>query len=366
MTGCLEKQGLSENTLVIFTSDNGGMLNLGGRNAVRAGHRMNGDLLGFKFGAWEGGHRVPFIARWPGKIEPGTESNQLICNVDMLATFMAVTGQDPNTLEKKDSVNVLPALLDDPEEQIRKELVLSPHKSTHLAVRKGKWMYIGARGSGGFNGSKPSDHAWGGPPAAAFVGSVNSDIENGRIKEDAPPAQLYDLEADVNQTQNLYNEYPEVVKEMSDLLATYAPPKQSSAPGKGKAKAAATNGAAEKTAATPSARSVSFDFESGKLEPWKVVAGEFKHIIGNRDRFFHNKGEYNKQGEYYLSTLETSADGRKRIGSADRCDCVAAVHSQRRRNDVPGRRRWRSEPPMSPYARQTARRCKRRAGSMTN
>ena len=230
VTGCLEKYGLSENTLVIFTSDNGGMLNLGGRNAVRAGHRMNGDLLGFKFGAWEGGHRVPFIARWPGKIEPGTESNQLICNVDMLATFMAVTGQDPNTLEKKDSVNVLPALLDDPEEQIRKELVLSPHKSTHLAVRKGKWMYIGARGSGGFTGSKPSDHAWGGPPAAAFVGSVNSDIENGRIKEDAPPAQLYDLEADVNQTQNLYKEYPEVVKEMSALLATYAPPKQSLGP----------------------------------------------------------------------------------------------------------------------------------------
>ena len=71
VTQCLEQHGLSENTLVIFTSDNGGMLNLGGRNAVRAGHRMNGDLLGFKFGAWEGGHRVPFIARWPGKIEAG-------------------------------------------------------------------------------------------------------------------------------------------------------------------------------------------------------------------------------------------------------------------------------------------------------
>ena len=179
-------------------------------------------------------------------------------------------------------------------------------------------MYIGARGSGGFSGSKPSDHAWGGPPAAAFVGSVNSDIENGRIKEDAPPAQLYDLEADVNQTQNLYKEYPEVVNEMSALLAAYAPPKQRSASGKGRTKAAskdtkavATNGAAEKTAATPSVRSVSFDFESGKLEPWKVVAGEFKHIVGNRDSFFHNKGDYNKQGEYYLSTLETSATAER-------------------------------------------------------
>jgi hypothetical protein len=294
---------LSENTLVIFTSDNGGMLNLGGRNAVRAGHKINGNLLGFKFGAWEGGHRVPLIARWPGKIEPGTESGQLICNVDMLATFMALTGQDARNLEDKDSVNMLPALTGEPTSPLREELVLAAHKSTHLAVRKGKWLYIGARGSGGFTGSKPSDHAWGGPAAVQFVGGVNSDIENGRLKEDAPPAQLYDLEADVNQTRNLHDELPEVVKEMSALLATYAP-KRNTARGKGET--AAAIGAAKRTAATPSTRNASFDFESGKLEPWKVVAGQFRHVIGNRDRFFHNQGEYNKQGDYYLTTLETS------------------------------------------------------------
>ena len=312
VTRCLEKHGLSDNTLVIFTSDNGGMLNLGGRNAVKAGHKLNGDLLGFKFGAWEGGHRVPFIARWPGKIKPGTVSDQLICNVDMLATFMAATGQDPKTLEKKDSVNVLPALLDNPKEQIRKELVLAASRPTHLAVRKGKWMYIGARGSGGFSGSKPTHHAWGGPPAVAFVGGVNSDIENGRIKPNAPPAQLYDLEADVNQTKNLYSKYPEVVKEMSALLASYAPPKggRIKAPSKN-TKARGTDGAAKRTAATPSGRGASFDFESGKLAPWKVVEGGFARIVGNRDEFFHNKGEYNKQGTYYLTTLETSAAAEK-------------------------------------------------------
>jgi arylsulfatase A-like enzyme len=227
VTQCLEKQGLSENTLVIFTSDNGGMMNLGGRNAVKAGHLINGDLLGFKFGVWEGGHRVPFIARWPGKIEPGTESSQLICNVDMLATFMALAGQDFQTLESKDSVNVLPALLGSPKENIRKDLVLAPRWETHLALRKGKWMYIPAKGSGGFRGSKPSDHAWGGAPAVALVGGVNSDIENGRIKPGAPPAQLYDLDADVNQTTNLYHQYPEVVQEMEALLKTYRPQRQS-------------------------------------------------------------------------------------------------------------------------------------------
>jgi arylsulfatase A-like enzyme len=225
VTEALEKNGLSENTLVIFTSDNGAMLNLGGRNAVKAGHKINGDLLGFKFGVWEGGHRVPFIAKWPGKIEAGSISDQLICHVDMLATFMNLTGQDPKTLEKTDSKNMMPALVGNPKKTIRDELVLAPKSERHLSLRKGKWMYIPAQGSGGFTGSKPEHHAWGGPPAVAFVGGVNSDIINGEIKKDAPPAQLYNLEIDVNQTTNLYESYPEVVKELEAVLTTYIPKK---------------------------------------------------------------------------------------------------------------------------------------------
>ena len=82
-------------------------------------------------------------------------------------------------------------------------------------------MYIGAQGSGGFTGSKPHQHAWGGPAAAEFAGSVNSDIANGRLKKNAPPAQLYDLENDPTQTRNVYREYPDVVANMQSLLATY-------------------------------------------------------------------------------------------------------------------------------------------------
>lgn len=215
----LEAHGLSENTLVIFTSDNGGMMNLGGRNAVKAGHKLNGDLLGFKFGVWEGGHRVPFIAKWPGKIEAGTQSDQLVCNVDMLATFTALTGQDVASIKETDSINVLPALLENPKESIRDELLLAAKSERHLSIRSGKWMYIPAKGSGGFSGSKPHQHAWGGPAAVALVGGINSDIENGKIRGDAPPAQLYDLEADVNQTKNLYNEYPKVIEEMRRRLS---------------------------------------------------------------------------------------------------------------------------------------------------
>ncbi|WP_166831407.1 sulfatase family protein [Thalassoroseus pseudoceratinae] len=303
---CLEDNGLTDNTLVIFTSDNGGMFNIGGQAAFKAGHRQNGDLLGFKFGAWEGGHRVPMIVRWPGKVKAGTTSDQLIGNVDMLATFAALTGQKLNEVQETDSVNMLPAFVADPEQQIRDHLILAPHKNTHLSVRKGRWMYIPRKGSGGFGGSTPGGHTFAGPAAASFVGSVNSDIEDGKIKKDAPPAQLYDLNADVSETKNLHDEFPEVIKELDSLLARYKPnpsPKKPTPRGKNKP--------AKKTPATPSQRSTSFDFESGRLKPWKIVEGQFGHIIGSREQFFHNKGEYNKQGKYYLTTLESSPMAEK-------------------------------------------------------
>lgn len=218
MVKSLEANGLTENTMIIFTSDNGGMLNLGGRIATKKGHKINGDLLGFKFGVWEGGHRVPFIVKWPGKVPKNTVSDQLVSTVDMLATFTALTGQEESlSLTDKNSVNVLPAFMGE-ERSLREELLLAPRRPEKLSLRQGKWMYIPSQGSGGFGGSKPAHHAWGGFPAVAFVGGKNSDMEAGKLKEDAPPAQLYDLEADPNQTQNLWNEYPDVVKKMDTRL----------------------------------------------------------------------------------------------------------------------------------------------------
>lgn len=217
----LEAAGVADNTLIIFTSDNGGMFNHGGRRAAELGHKINGDLLGSKFGIWEGGHRVPFIVWWPGKVEPATVSDQLLNNVDMLATFAAVTGQELTDAEQKDSINMLPALTGNPEQPLRTEMVVTPHKPTHMALRKGKWMYIPAKNDGGFGGSKPNQHAWGGPAVTKLVHTPNSDIENGKLKKGAPPAQLYDLEADRNQTKNLFNEHPEVVEQMKKDLSAY-------------------------------------------------------------------------------------------------------------------------------------------------
>ncbi len=215
----LEEKGLSDNTLIIFTSDNGGMFNAGGQIAFDKGHFQNGNLLGFKFGVWEGGHRVPFIAKWPGKIPPNTTSHQLVSNIDFLATFAAVIGEKLSPEQQKDSINILPALLGSPEKQIRDHLLIAPNKKQNLAIRKGKWMFIDAKGGGGWN--RPRGHTFSGPPAIAHIGRENSDLKNGKIIKNTPPAQLYNLEADVTQKQNIYNENPEIVKEMRQLLNTY-------------------------------------------------------------------------------------------------------------------------------------------------
>ncbi|MGF1581842.1 MAG: arylsulfatase [Gemmataceae bacterium] len=209
----LHRQGIEDETLVIFTSDNGGMLNNGGMAAWRAGHRLNGILLGFKFGAWEGGHRVPFIVRWPGKVPPGSRSDQLICNIDMVATLAAVVGDNRKAGEGPDSVNVLPAFTGQPKAPLRKQLILAPFRKTHLSLRTGKWVYIPRRGSGGFQGKR------GGPGAIAFARSKNSDItKEGKYRKDAPKAQLYDLEADLSQTTNVIRKYPAIAAKMKAML----------------------------------------------------------------------------------------------------------------------------------------------------
>ena len=218
VTRTLEDEGLADNTLVIFTSDNGGMINLGGQDAWKRGHNQNGDLLGFKFDAWEGGHRVPFIARWPGKIPAGTVSDQLVSNVDLIATLAALTDQELNESEGPDSFNILPALTSNPKTQIRDHLVLAAFRKTHLSLRDGDWMYIPAQAGGGFSSPELGTHGFGGFPAVDFAGQKNSDMENGNIKPEAPKEQLYNLRKDFRQTNNVIRDHPEIAEAMKRHL----------------------------------------------------------------------------------------------------------------------------------------------------
>jgi arylsulfatase A-like enzyme len=214
----LDELKLREKTLVILTSDNGGMLNEGGQEAWKAGHRLNGNMFGFKFDAWEGGHRVPFIARWPGQIEAGSESSQLICHIDMLATFAALSGASLLEQDGPDSFNILPAMLTQPGVPIRDHVVLAPNRKENLAIRQANWLYIGAQGGGGFNGKEPGDHSLGGPAALRFTGQTHSDIENGKLKPGVPKAQLYNLANDAGQTRNVIREHPDIADKLKRLL----------------------------------------------------------------------------------------------------------------------------------------------------
>ena len=214
----LEEENLTNSTMVVFTSDNGGMLNRGGQDAYTMDHHMNGELLGFKFDAWEGGHRVPFIVKWPGKVEAGSVSDQLISNIDMVATFAALFKRKLQQGEAVDSYNMLPAFLENPTKNIRPTLLIAPNSIENLAVRKGEWVYISGQGGGGFEAKHLGKHAFGGPAATTFTQQQNSDIAYGNIKENAPPAQLYNLKEDLSETENLYEDLPKKVEEMQTEL----------------------------------------------------------------------------------------------------------------------------------------------------
>jgi arylsulfatase A-like enzyme len=188
---------------VIVTSDNGALpghsAGIDGRKQWDTyGHKSCGDWRGYKAHIWEGGHREPFIARWPGKIKPNTTSDEPICLTDLLATCAAIVGQKPPGGAGEDSYNILPALLGRRRAQpIRQALV---HHSAFgvFSVRQGRWkLIIDAEGSGGWPPPR------GGPP------------------REGAPGQLYDMAADPGEKQNLWKDHPDVVKHLTSLLAKY-------------------------------------------------------------------------------------------------------------------------------------------------
>ncbi|MCE9610601.1 MAG: arylsulfatase [Chthoniobacter sp.] len=142
----LDRLKLTENTLVIFTSDNGGAIKStydDGTNALHGRQSPNGALRGIKGSLYEGGHRVPFLARWPGHIAAGATSAQLIAHVDTLATCAALTGQPLPAEAGPDSFNVLPALLGEKmATPPRDQLVLQNNGPAPLALRQGGWVLL--------------------------------------------------------------------------------------------------------------------------------------------------------------------------------------------------------------------------------
>ncbi len=222
----LDRKGLAKNTLVIFSSDNGARYEL---STVKEGHRSNAPLNGQKGDAWEGGHRIPFLARWPGHIPAGKVSGQLLCLTDMIATFAALTGQPLPNGAGEDSVNELPVLLGETDVNAgRKNLIVQSLSASLFnkrnrgpdelwAIREGKWLLVRGQGAGHTTnkvlGEKEKYYR------LSELGLSNSDFSGDtQLKDGAPAQQLYDLDSDLGQTRNVFNEHPDVVAHMNALF----------------------------------------------------------------------------------------------------------------------------------------------------
>ena len=194
----LDRLKLADNTLVIVSSDNGGVMDDGyqdGAIANARGHRCNGPLRGYKGSLWEGGNREPFIARWPGHIQPGSTSGELIGLVDMMATFAAVAGTGMPKDGGPDSFNVLPALLGG--KSPREHLVVQSNGTARQAIRVGAWKYI---------------------PGKPGIRATRGDDNRGGKYGTSPEIQLYNLANDTAEENNLADKQPGKVKEFQTLL----------------------------------------------------------------------------------------------------------------------------------------------------
>ena len=189
----LEGAKVSGDTLVILTSDNGA--HWLPADIEKYGHRANGPLRGQKADIWEGGHRVPFIVRWPGVVRAGGVRDDLAGLVDVFATAADITGAELPKTAGEDSVSLLPALRGEQRASpIRQTLVHHSSDGT-FAIRDGRWKLAMALGSRGF--SEPR----GATPAPG-----------------EPKGQLYDLEADPGEQRNLWLEKPEIVQRLTEVL----------------------------------------------------------------------------------------------------------------------------------------------------
>jgi arylsulfatase A-like enzyme len=184
---------VDDNTMVVFTSDNGAHWQP--EEIAAYGHRANGPLRGMKADIWDGGHRVPFIAKWPGRIKAGSRCDQTICLTDFLATAAGMTGDGLPNDAGEDSFSLLPAFQN---REMDRAAVVHHSVTGMFAIRRGRYKLILGRGSAGFS------------------------IPRTYVPQPGEPAgELYDMEQEVGERKNLYVERPEVVRDLTALLRRY-------------------------------------------------------------------------------------------------------------------------------------------------
>ncbi|MFY0714913.1 arylsulfatase [Seonamhaeicola sp. NFXS20] len=193
----IKKQGISENTLLVFTSDNGCSPRANFEELAKVNHNPSYNFRGAKADIFEGGHRVPFIVEWPAKAPKNTNSDKTICTTDFFATCAEISGYNIKDSEAEDSFSMLPLITGESNNEIRDYTV---HHSINgsFAIRQGNWKLNLCPGSGGWSYPRPQD------------------IKNEKL--DLPNMQLYNLKADIGETRNLINIFPEKAAELKAAL----------------------------------------------------------------------------------------------------------------------------------------------------
>lgn len=193
----LDAQGVTRDTVVIFTSDNGCAPSAKIADLERQGHKPNGDWRGTKSDLWEGGHREPFVVRWPGKVAAGSVCETTICSGDFFATAADLAGKAKEIPvdAAEDSFSLVPLLTK--EGSYGREFTVHHSQNGSFAIRKGEWKLFLCADSGGW--SKP--------------------VADSPEAEGLYPVQLYNLKTDPGERNNLAEKEPEKVKELAGVLA---------------------------------------------------------------------------------------------------------------------------------------------------
>lgn len=194
----LKDGGFEDNTVVIFTADNGAEKLLYERQK-KYKHWSSGQFRGSKRDLWEGGHHVPFLISWPDVIKPGSLTNQTINQVDLAATFAAMIGYNLKTDEAQDSYNFLPLLKGHKYNKPLRKATVQNTRANGYVLRQGDWLYINQKGGG-------------------HVGYIPGGVKPPKFNT---PGLLFNLKEDPSQTKNLYSQYPEKVTAMATLLKEY-------------------------------------------------------------------------------------------------------------------------------------------------
>ncbi len=190
--------GLEEDTIFVFTSDNGCSPAADFAELAAKSHHPSYVFRGHKADIYEGGHRIPLLVRWPRTIAAGADCTDTVCLADLMATMADIVGEELPDTAAEDSVSNLPLWKNPAQEAPIREATVHHSINGSFSIRQSGWKLEFCPGSGGWSAPKPGEE----PP-------------------DAPPIQLYNLGADIGERQNLQDQHPDVVERLTALMSKY-------------------------------------------------------------------------------------------------------------------------------------------------